>query len=55
MTIWCVVEKHGITLASFVNQIDARLCQQWYKEKYPESWFSVMPRELYEKWEPKKE
>lgn len=55
MTIWALIEKHGITVASYVNQCDAREAQQWYREHYPHTTFDVLPRELFEKWiEPQK-
>lgn len=55
MIIWALIEKHGYTVASYVNQNDARLAQQWYREHYPHTTFDVLPRELFEKWaEPRK-
>ena len=54
MTVWALIEKHGYTVATFRHQIDARQAQQWYREHYPHTTFSVMPRELIEVWiEPK--
>lgn len=53
MTVWALMERHGYTLATFVNHFDARRAQRWYREHYPHTTFDVLPRHLYEdgEWE----
>ena len=51
MMIWALVEKHGYTLGLFKNLDDAYLAKVWYEEHYSDNWYSVIPKEVKEKWE----
>lgn len=51
MEVWALVEKHGYTLHLFKNHADAYLAKVWYREHYPNNWYSVILKKVEEKWE----